>query len=136
MTLLAVVSLFLFSCGPTTTPEPEKKADDACCTLTEAQEAMFENWKNWETYENQEALVGEMKAYLDACIEKHKECNKDADADAEPNPECAQFKEKWDNFESLTLVEKKELLDQKLEKCCKNKTECPKDTKDETPPAE
>jgi hypothetical protein len=40
---------------------------------------------------------------------------------------CAAFKAKWDNWDNLTIDEKKALIDEKMncckEKCCKEKGE-------------
>jgi len=136
MILLAVACLVCVSCGPRTEKATEP-AQESCCSLTPEQVAMFENWELWaELEEGQQELVCEMKAFLDECIAQYKEkkekCEpKEGEEVKEVCPEkaakCAEFKAKWEAFETLTLEEQKELLDQKLAcikaKCCKEKGE-------------
>ncbi|GHV43333.1 hypothetical protein FACS1894180_2090 [Bacteroidia bacterium] len=54
-----------------------------------------------------------------------KECCK-KELTEEQKAACAEFKAKWDNWDNLTVDEKKALLDQKFE-CCKAKCEAKKE---------
>jgi TRAP-type C4-dicarboxylate transport system substrate-binding protein len=137
MILLAVACLVCVSCGP----RAEKVTDvqeETCCTLTPEQEEMFANWELWADLEEEQqvALVGEMKAFIDDCKAKceakcEEKCKKEGEEAEEVCPEkaakCAEFKAKWEDFENLTLEEQKAILDQVLEchkaKCCKDKEE-------------
>ena len=144
MLLLAVAGLLFASCGTKTT-EAIETAEETCA-LTPEQEAMFANWENWDALEleQQEALVGEMKAFLDECIAKcEKKCEKKCEGKEEGEicPEkkakCEEFKAKWEMFEELEMDAKKELLDIKIQhmakKCCKgeHKEGCCKKDKEE-----
>ena len=136
MILLAVACLIFVSCGNRT--EKAIETVEETCALTPEQEAMFANWENWDalTLEEQTALVGEMKVFLDECIAKCKDkceskCAAKEGEEKEVCPEkaakCAEFKAKWEAFEELELGAQKELLDIKLQhmakKCCKDKEE-------------
>ena len=142
MILLAVACLIFVSCGPRTEKATEP-AKETCCALTPEQEAMFENWDLYADLdeEQQLAIVGEMKAFLDECKTKCeakcKEAKEEGEEVKEVCPEkaakCAEFKTKWEAFDDLALDEKKALLDQTLAcikaKCCKEKEDkcCKKD---------
>ena len=140
MILMAVACLIFVSCGNKTQPVVEPQ-EETCCTLTPEQEEMFTNWDLYAELEaeQQAALVGEMKAFIDACKAKceekcEKKCEKEGEEVCpEKAAKCAEFKANWENFENLTLDEKKTILDQVLachkEKCCKDKEEgcCKKD---------
>ena len=134
MMLLAVACLIFVSCGNRT--EKAIETVEETCALTPEQEAMFTNWENWDELdlEVREALVFEMKAFLDECkakCEAKKECKKEDGEEKEICPEkkakCEEFKAKWEMFEELELDVQKELLDLKLQhmksKCCKEKKE-------------
>jgi hypothetical protein len=139
MILLAVACLIFVSCCNKTEKAIEP-AEETTCTLTPEQELMFVNWENWEDLdlEQQEALVGEMKAFLDECKAKcegkcpMKEESEGAEVCPEKAAKCAEFKAKWEAFEELELDAKKELLDctiAHISKCCNDKEEgcCKKD---------
>ena len=139
MILLAVACLICVSCGgPKTAPVAEVAVEETCCTLTPEQEAMFANWELWADLDatQQAVLVGEMKAFIDECKAKceaecAEKCKKECEGTEEVCPEkaakCAEFKAKWDNFETLALEEQKAILDEVLAcqkaKCCKDKEE-------------
>ena len=142
MILLAVACLVCVSCGgPKTTQVTEVAVEETCCTLTPEQEAMFANWELWANLDatQQSVLVGEMKAFIDECNakceekckEKCKETCKKEGEEPKECPEkaakCAEFKAKWEKFETLALEEQKAIIDQVLEchkaKCCKDKEE-------------
>jgi len=147
MILLAVACLIFVSCGPRTEKATEA-VEETTCTLTPEQQAMFESWDLWADLdeEQQLTLVGDMKAFVDECIAQCKaKCESKCKAKEEGEevcPEkaakCAEFKAKWEAFEELSLGEKKEILDQKIEhlkaKCCKEKEKC--QGEEETPAEE
>jgi len=146
MILLAVACLIFVSCGPKTQKATEPAAEEKCCTLTPEQEAMFENWDLWADLEEetQMALVTDMKAFLDECKAKceekckeKEECETPEEVCPEKAAKCAEFKAKWEDFDNLSLDEKKAIIDEVLEchkaKCCKDKEEgCCKKDKEET----
>lgn len=129
MILLAVACLVFVSCGNKT--QPAEVEETTCCDeLTPEQQAMFENWETFETLtlDEQTALVGEMKAFLDECNAKcEAKCTKEEGKEAEEvcpkkAAKCAEMKAKWEAFETLTLDEQKALIDEILaHKCCKEK---------------
>ncbi|MCL1851279.1 MAG: hypothetical protein FWF70_07770 [Bacteroidetes bacterium] len=135
MILLAVACLVFVSCGTKKEKATEVVAEETCCALTPEQEAMFENWDLWADLDEiqQTALVADMKAFIDECKAKceAKCCAKEGEEVEEVCPEkaakCAEFKAKWEDFDNLTLDEKKAIIDQVLachkEKCCKEKEE-------------
>ena len=138
MILLAVACLIFVSCGTKKEKATEASAE-TCCTAE--QQEMFANWENWADLdaEQQVALVGEMKAFLDDCKAKcEAKCHDEGKVAEEPKEECpekaaqyAEFKAKWEAFNEQTLEEQKALIDQVLEcqKACKEKKEgcCKKD---------
>ena len=143
MLLLAVVGLIFASCGNTKTTEAIETIEETC-TLTPEQEAMFANWENWDALEleQKEALVIEMKAFIDACKAKcEKKCEGKEEGEVkevcpEKQAKCEEFKAKWEMFEELEMDVQKELLDIKLQHmakvCCKeNKEGCCKKEKEE-----
>jgi TRAP-type C4-dicarboxylate transport system substrate-binding protein len=142
MLLLAVAGLIFVSCGGTKTEQAIEVIEETCA-LTPEQEMMFANWENWDALdlEQREALVDEMKSFIDACKAKcEKKCEGKEEGEKEICPEkeakCAEFKAKWEAFEELELDVKKELLDMKLQhmakKCCKSEKDkcCKKDKED------
>jgi len=141
MILLAVACLVFISCGTRT--EKVTDADETVCVLTPEQ---LENWANWDKLdeEAQVVLIGEMKVYLDECKAKceakckeAKEGDEEVIVDPEKEAKCAEFKAKWDAFDTLTLEEQKAMIDQVLEhkeKCCKAKEVCQEE--EEVPDAE
>ena len=127
MILLAVACLGFVSCD--STPKPTEPTEATTCdALTQEQQ---DNWAKYAelTPDEQIALVGEMKAYFDACYAKceakceaKEEGTEPAVVDPEKEAARAEFKAKWDAFDTLTLEEQKALLDQAFEckaKCCK-----------------
>ena len=132
MILLAVACLVFVSCGPRAEKATEV-VEETCDALTPEQQAMFENWDNFANLdlEAQTALVGEMKAFFDECHAKcAAKCEAAKEEGAEPaevcpekEAKCAEFKAKWDAFDTFSLEEQKALIDQMLEckkaKCCK-----------------
>lgn len=122
MILLAVACLIFVSCDnkKATVPVEEPKCELAI------------NLDKWATFgdldeEGQIALVAEMKAFIDeTCKEKCKEAEEGGEA-PEPCPEKEAFKAKWETFETLTLEEQKEIIDQvfvHMKACCKKEAEC------------
>jgi hypothetical protein len=114
MILLAVACLIFVSCGTKTEKAPEPVEKTTC--------AFTLNLEKWATLNDEgvdkEALVAEMKAYFDECC-KEKCAAKEGEEVAEPCP----MKEKWDAFETLTLDEKIDFINQIFEQkkeCCKN----------------
>jgi hypothetical protein len=137
MILLAVSCLIFVSCGTKTQSVVEQTEETTC-----PYQAALEQWENWENLdaEAQVALVGELKAFFDECCKAKCEEKCEAKEGEEVCPEkaakCAEFKAKWEAFETLTLEEQKELLDVAIAhkaKCCEGKKEggCCKD-KEET----
>jgi hypothetical protein len=133
MILLAVACLVFVSCGTKTQPVQEQ-AEETCCTLTPEQQEMFDNWEIWAdlTEDQQVALVDDMKAFMDECKAKCAEkcAAKEEGEEAEevcPHKaaKCAEMKAKWEEFDNLTLEDKKALIDEILaaKKCCKEKEE-------------
>jgi len=145
MMLLAVAGLIFASCCGGTKTAQDVEVIEETCTLTPEQEAMFENWQNWNELgvAEQYQLVLDMKAFFDECkakCEAKKECKKEDGEEKEICPEkaakCAEFKAKWEVFEELELDAQKELLDMKLAHIAKCKEEkdkcCKKDKEEET----
>jgi hypothetical protein len=121
MILLAVACLIFVSCG-TKTEIVTEPVEETTCPFALGLE-------KWATLNDegvdQEALVAEMKALFDDCC-KEKCTAEEGEAVAEPCPEKEAFKAKWDAFDTLTLEEKIELLNQAIEhtkKCCEKKAE-------------
>ena len=125
---MAVACLVFISCGPRT-ETPTEVVEETTCALTPEQEADWANWDNLDL-ERQTALVGEVKAFFDDCHAKcEAKCQEAKEEGAEPAEVCpekeaqrAEFKAKWDAFDTMTLEEQKALLDQAFEckaKCCK-----------------
>jgi hypothetical protein len=131
MLLLAVACLIFVSCGTRT--EKAIESMEETNALTPEQEAMFENWENWDALELDQkvVLVGEMKAFLDECKAKcEKKCEGNEEVEKEMCPvkkaECEAFKAKWEAFETLELDVQKECIDMviaHMSKCCKDKKE-------------
>ena len=140
MLLLAVSGLIFFSCGGTKTTDQAITEIEETCVLTPEQEAMFASWENWDnlTVEEREALVPEMKAFLDECIKVKcaEKCGEEKEMCPEKKAKCEEFKAKWEAFEELELDVQKELIDIKLhhmaKECCKGEKEdcCKKDKKE------
>lgn len=107
-----------------------------CCNLTEEQKAMFAQWKQFETLDAQAQtdLVVAMKAFLDEKMskcegkkheccgnhegcqgEKHEGCQNKCEGKKDCAQKHAEMKEKWANFEKLTIEEQKALIDNILE---------------------
>jgi hypothetical protein len=135
MILLAVAGLIFVSCGNKTQPVVEQ-AEETCDTLTPEQQEMFANWDMWADLnaEQQELLVVDMKTFLDECKAKcEAKCEGKEEAEEvcpEKAAKCAEFKAKWENFDNLSLDEKKALIDELLackEECCKEKEKCCKE---------
>ena len=131
MILLAVACLVFVSCGPRTEKATEVTEETTCCELTPEQEADWANWDNLDL-ERQTALIGEVKAFFDDCHAKcEAKCEAAKEEGAVPEEVCpekeakrAEFKAKWDAFDTMTLEEQKALLDQAFEckaKCCHDK---------------
>jgi hypothetical protein len=134
MILLAVSCLIFVSCGTKTQPVAEPEAEPCCASLTAEQQEMFDNWEMWADLdeEQQLALVTDMKAFMDECKAKCAEkCADKEDAEdvcPHKKAKCEEMKAKWENFDNLTLEEKKALIDEicAAHKCCKEKEECEK----------
>jgi hypothetical protein len=142
MILLAVACLICVSCGTKTQPAQEP-AEETCGGLTPEQQEMFDNWEVWAdlSEEQQVALVDDMKTFMDdeckaKCAEKCA-AKEDAEEAEQMCPKKAahmeELKIKWEDFDNLTLDDKKALIDeiQAMHKCCKDKeegekTECEK----------
>jgi hypothetical protein len=126
MILLAVACFIFASCETkpaVTEPEP------APCE-------MALNLEKWATLNDegvdQEALVLEVKAYLDGWC---KENCKETEECTEPCPEKEAFKAKWEAFDELTLEEKIEIIDNAfahIKECCQKEAEVAEVT-EETP---
>jgi hypothetical protein len=133
MLLLAVAGLIFVSCGTKTQPAEAPEVNPY--------EVMLDKWATLDelTPEDQIALVGEMKAFLDECKEKCKEkCTKE-EATEEVKEECpvmAQLKADWANFENLEIERQIECINwivDHYKNCCKDKKEgCCKKDKEET----
>ncbi len=93
------------------------------CQMTEEQKADMEAWKNWDnqTAEKKEELVAKRKACIDKKMaEKSEKCDAEKKEQCpEKEAKCAEMKAKFDNWNNLTLDEKKALLDEMS--CCKQK---------------
>lgn len=136
MILLAVACLVFVSCGPRTEKASEVAPEEKTFSLSPEQEAMLESWDMWAelTEEQQVALVGDMKVFLDECKAKcEAKCHEEGKVAEDPKEECpekaakcAEFKAKWEAFEVLSLEDQKAMIDQALEcakACCKEKAE-------------
>ncbi|MDR3047572.1 MAG: hypothetical protein LBU51_08190 [Bacteroidales bacterium] len=144
--MVAVVCAFVFaSCGNKAPKTEENQTCDQteqkCCKeMTEEQKADCAAWKDWDnqTDEAKAQLVEKFKTCIDTKMAEAKKCceakkdgaDKKECTEKKECPEkaakCAEFKAKWDNWENLTIDEKKALIDQKME-CCKAK--CDKEKK-------
>jgi hypothetical protein len=136
MILLAVTCLVCVSCGPKKVAEPQV-AEENCCTLTPEQEEMFATWELWaELPEDQQiAVVADMKLFLDECKAKCEAKCQEKEGEEEVCPEkaakCAEFKARWEAFETLSLEEQKAIIDEVLAhkaECCKDKEEACEET--------
>ena len=130
MILLAVSCLFIVSCNQPAPPAAEV-AEETCCTLTPEQQEMFDNWEMWAdlTEEQQLVLVDDMKTFMDECKAKCAEkCAEKEGEEVCPKKaeKCAEMKAKWEAFETLSLDEKKALIDEifAAKKCCEEKEKC------------
>jgi hypothetical protein len=137
--LIGLVCFVFTACNNKTTqteepqqePQQEQKCEEqkGCCSeMTEEQKAEMEAWKDWDnqTDERKAELVASGKACLDKMMaekkscceqkegEEKKECCKDKEA------KCAEMKAKFDNWDNMTVEEKKALLDG-VAACCKEK---------------
>ena len=110
------------------------------CQLTEEQKANIAAWEDWDnqTSEKQEELVAARKACIDSklaekagkCDAEKEKCQKEEGKCPEKEAKCAEMKALWDNWDNLTIGEKKALLDEMAPKCCKKeccKKECKKE---------
>jgi len=131
--LLAVACLVFVSCG--------NRAEKAVPTdeTTSTYQVMLDKWDTWADLdeEGQVALVGEMKAFFDECCQGkcEKECENAEEVCPEKAAKCAEFKAKWETFETLTLEEQKALIDEIIAhkaECCKNKEACNAEGNEET----
>jgi hypothetical protein len=142
---LLVASFVLFSCC-NNAKKDECKNKKECCEMTEEQKADLAAWNDWDnqTDEKKAELVEKYKNCIDQkakCCKKDGEkkecCKKDGEKKEcckkelteEQKKACEEFKAKWENWDNLTINEKKALLDQKME-CCKAKKECCKAKKE------
>ena len=144
LAMLISVCCFVFvSCNNQPAQAPEESTEHKCeghkkcCKeLTEEQKADMEAWKNWDsqTTEKKEELVAKRKECIDNRMAKKQE-----KCDAEKKEECpakaakcAEMKAQFENWDNLTLDEKKALLDEMpccgKKQCCKggNKKGCEK----------
>ena len=109
-----------------TTEQCEKKCEGKHdCKMTEEQKADMEAWKNWDnqTAEKKEELVAKRKACIDKKMaEKSEKCDAEKKEQCpEKEAKCAEMKAKFDNWNNLTIDEKKVLLDEmQPKKCCKD----------------
>lgn len=127
--IIAIAGLFTFaSCGkkavePATEPVQTEQECEKKCELTEEQKAEMEAWANWDsqTDERKAELVANKKACLDKCMaEKAEKCEGETEKCPEKEAKCAEMKAKLDNWDNLTIDEKKALLDEFApKKCCK-----------------
>jgi hypothetical protein len=106
------------------TEQCDKKHGEKECQMTEEQKADMEAWKNWDnqTTEKKEELVAKRKACIDKKMaEKSEKCDAEKKEQCpEKEAKCAEMKAKFDNWNNLTLDEKKALLDEmQPKKCCK-----------------
>ncbi|MDR2511009.1 MAG: hypothetical protein LBC89_00790 [Bacteroidales bacterium] len=146
--VLLAASFVLFSCCNSVKKDECK--DKKCCEMTEEQKADLAAWNDWDnqTDAKKAELVDRFKKCIDekaasckkdgeqCCKDGNKKecCKKDGDKKEcckkelteEQKVACTEFKAKWDNWDNLTVDEKKALLDQKFE-CCKAKCEAPKE---------
>ena len=130
--MIAIAGVFFFaSCGnkakQVTTETEEPEVAKCCDELTEEQKADCAAWEDWDnqTPERQEELVAKMKECFDAKMaEKAEKCDAEQKEECpEKAAKCAEFKAKWDSWETLTIAEKKALLDEAKSCCCKKKCE-------------
>jgi TRAP-type C4-dicarboxylate transport system substrate-binding protein len=130
MILLAVACLIFVSCGNRPEPAVEAVAEETCCELTPEQQEMFDNWDIWADLneEQQMVLVADMKVFMDECKAKCAEKCQGAKEEGEEvcphkKAKCEEMKAKWEDFDNLTLDEKKALIDEifAAHKCCKEK---------------
>jgi hypothetical protein len=147
LAVLISVCCFVFaSCNNKPAPEqvdevaPETcEAKKECCQMTEEQKADMAAWKDWDnqTIEKKEELVAKCKACIDKKMaEKKEQCDAEkTEACPEKKAKCEEMKAKFDNWDNLTLDEKKALLDEMScckKKCCKDgEKKCCKDGKKE-----
>ncbi|MDR2010504.1 MAG: hypothetical protein LBQ22_08475 [Bacteroidales bacterium] len=107
-----------------------KDGEKKCCKeLTEEQKAEMEAWNNWDsqTDEKKAELVENRKACIDKMMaEKAEKCEgKEGKEECPKKAEkCAELKAKMDNWDNLTIDEKKVLLDEFAPKCHKDGEGC------------
>jgi len=132
--LLAVVAVVVVKncncCKAETEKTCCKDGEKKECQLTEEQKANIAAWEDWDnqTSEKQEELVAARKACIDSKLaEKAGKCDAEKEKCPEKEAKCAEMKALWDNWDNLTIGEKKALLDEMTPKCCKK--ECAADEK-------
>jgi len=106
MILLAVACLIFVSCGTPKATEPVQEPKSEF-------ELTLDKWATLNDENvDQEALVAEMKAFIDGCF---------AQCEHKEGEEACPIKAEWANFDNLELVQKIELIDKifgHMKECC------------------
>ena len=128
--MIAIAGVFFFaSCANKTAqvePETDGQETEQCCQLTDEQKADLAAWEDWanQTDEQKVELIAKMKACFDQKMAENAENCEGVQEEVCPEKaaKCAEFKAKWESWETLTIDEQKELIDAKMN-CCKAKCE-------------